>query len=99
MGGVTYVSGQFGQAFNFDGTDYVKIPDAPNLNPTSTFTVEGWIRPVFAGRPAYGADIDTVFTKIAPSYQGYGLFLAMDPSFPFFSVPAGGVKALLIRLA
>ena len=49
-GGVTYVPGKVGQAFNFDGTGAVTIADSPSLNPT-TVTIEGWIKPQFAGRP------------------------------------------------
>ena len=34
-----------GSSLNFDGVnDYVNIPNAPSLNPTTTMTVEAWIR-------------------------------------------------------
>jgi hypothetical protein len=44
--GATFVSGQVGQAFNFDGTnDYVEIINSPSLNfGTGSFTVEAWIK-------------------------------------------------------
>lgn len=46
VGGVTFVAGKVGQAFSLDGTSqYVVVPDAPELNPTRGLTVEAWINP------------------------------------------------------
>jgi len=43
-GGVTYASGEVGQAFKFSGTNsYVAVPSSPNLKFSNTFTVEAWI--------------------------------------------------------
>jgi autotransporter-associated beta strand protein len=39
--GVTFNVGEVGQAFNFQGTNYVQVPDAPNLEPTNV-TIECW---------------------------------------------------------
>jgi hypothetical protein len=42
--GAIYAAGLVGQAFSFDGVnDYVKITNAPDLNPTNAFTLEAWI--------------------------------------------------------
>jgi len=42
--GATYAAGVVGQAFSFDGVnDYVKITNAPDLNPTNALTIEAWI--------------------------------------------------------
>jgi len=41
-----YVSGKFGKALEFDGSDdYVEVPDDESLNPTKYLTVEHWIYP------------------------------------------------------
>ena len=87
--GVTFVAGKVGQAFNFDGTDFVRVPDNNNLEPTQ-ITLDGWIKPNFSGRPPVGADSDIIIEKAelvgCPGcvLNGYILFVAMDSSFPFF---------------
>ena len=47
QGGLTFASGQAGQAFQFDGLDdYVTIPDSAGLDSLSTTaTLDAWIRP------------------------------------------------------
>jgi uncharacterized repeat protein (TIGR01451 family) len=43
-GGVTYVAGEVGQAFQFDGlSGSVTVPDAPSLRPAA-LTIEGWMK-------------------------------------------------------
>ena len=44
--GPTWVSGKFGRALSFDGTDdYVSVPDSLSLDiGTSDFTIEAWIK-------------------------------------------------------
>jgi hypothetical protein len=45
-GGATFASGQVGQAFTFDGVnEYVRVVNRGGLNPTASFTIEGWICP------------------------------------------------------
>src|SRR5947209_892164 len=98
VGNVGFVPGVIGQAFNFDGTDYVHIPDNASLAPSSQITVAAWIKPVFVGRPFESCDSDTVFQRLSfpgGSPVGYGLFDGMDPSCSFYfqqptpSVPLG----------
>jgi hypothetical protein len=82
VGNVQFTSGEVGQAFQFDGTDYVEIPNAPALQP-NTLTIDGWIKPVFAGRPVIPADHDVIFLRnatVGGSTVGYGLAIAMDPT-------------------
>jgi len=44
--GAGFTQGVDGQAFVFDGTDdYVVVPNAPDLNPTGSFSIEMWIFP------------------------------------------------------
>ncbi len=50
IGGVGVVSGLVGDAFSFDGTSYVRVPPAPNLN-VQTFTVDAWVFPVLLDGP------------------------------------------------
>jgi len=43
LGDVTYVSGEVGQGFNFNGVDgRIVISNSPSLNLSSEITVEGW---------------------------------------------------------
>jgi hypothetical protein len=45
FGGVTFVAGKVGQAFNFDGTNaYVEVPDSPALRLTNELTIEFWVK-------------------------------------------------------
>ena len=46
VGGVSYVAGEVGQAFSFNGTSgYVSIPDSPSLDSfTRSITIEAWIK-------------------------------------------------------
>src|SRR3990172_2433699 len=44
--GVTYVAGQDGQAFSFDGVnDYLKVPGSTNLVINGPITLEAWVKP------------------------------------------------------
>jgi glucuronoarabinoxylan endo-1,4-beta-xylanase len=44
VGGVTYTNGEVGQAFSFNGSSYVQVPDAPALELTNVLTIEFWVR-------------------------------------------------------
>jgi hypothetical protein len=92
-GGVTFVPGEVGQAFNFDGTGAVTIADSPSLNPT-TVTIEGWIKPQFAGRPRIACvpqprcpacgDTDALLAKFGADLpSGYGVGVSHDPTCTF----------------
>ncbi len=46
IGAPTFTNGEVGQAFNFNGTSqYVRVPDAPNLRFTNAMTAEAWVFP------------------------------------------------------
>lgn len=89
-GGVTYIEGKVGQAFNLDGTGYLRIASDASLEP-GQISIGGWIRPVFSGRPSRGSDTETIIERIDSNLRGYGLFVAMDPSGGFYQQPSGGV--------
>lgn len=40
---VTYGHGKVGQAFSFSPQGYVRVPNAPSLNPATGLTIEGWV--------------------------------------------------------
>ncbi len=47
-GGVTFAPGIIGQAFSFNGVDAaIQIPSSASLNPTDSFSIEGWIYPTW----------------------------------------------------
>lgn len=74
-GGVSFVPGVVGQAFNFDGPNgNVSIPDHPSLDFVTGITVYGWVKPVTdkhlwlafkrrtedgVGQNGYGFNVDT----------------------------------------
>src|SRR5438477_11049331 len=45
VGNATYATGEVGQAFSFDGSNYVQVPDAANLDfaPNAPITVDMWV--------------------------------------------------------
>jgi N-acetylneuraminic acid mutarotase len=92
-GVASYVPGEVGSALNFDGSNYVQIPSNSNgLQPPQQITLDGWIKPVFAGRPSQVADADIIIEKFDNLANGYSLSVAMDPtSALFFQAPPGGV--------
>ena len=46
QGGVTFAAGEVGQAFGLDGaSQFLLVPDAPSLNPTSQMTLDAWVFP------------------------------------------------------
>ena len=103
-GGVNYLAGTVGQAFNFDGTnDSVTVPDAPALRHQS-LTIEGWIKVqdvtgvhVIIGKRLGGATIDSysmwigsgvLFASISDT-NGSGQFMTY-PEFPTSSLFVSG---------
>jgi hypothetical protein len=45
VNGAGFAAGEVGQAFSFDGTSYVSIPDSPSLDTlTTSITIEAWIK-------------------------------------------------------
>jgi hypothetical protein len=74
---ITFGPGVVGQAFQFDGGGYVRIPDAPSLN-SAAITVEAWVKGATAqGRYRYllakGIDSDASSYALYTGCSG-GLF-------------------------
>jgi len=43
--GANFAVGKVGQGFQFNGSGFVSVADAPSLNPTAQISVEGWVYP------------------------------------------------------
>ena len=45
VGNTSYSTGEVGQAFSFDGSNYVEVPDAANLDfaPNAAITIDMWV--------------------------------------------------------
>ena len=78
QGGATFTSGKVGQAFSFNGSSWVSVPDAANLHFTSQFTLDAWVNPVsLSGFPM-------IFSKFGS---------ANDSSYELHLQPDGSVRA------
>ena len=86
--GVSFAPGEVGQAFSFNGTDYVDIPDAPNLDfgSTSPISIDMWVFRTSSASPMHFIGKRSGCGTI--SYQ-----MALDSSGPGFGSELGGVSA------
>jgi hypothetical protein len=87
-------------ALAFDGTsDYVQVPNAGSLNPTSELTVEAWIKPdVLTGQRVI---VEKPYTSHRAPYYQYSLvtyqsnvafYVALDGSFKWVTSSGGGLQ-------
>jgi len=83
MGGATFAPGLVGRAFSLDGVDdYIRVPDAPALNPRGSFSLVAWIFPTddkwqtIAGKWAHRGQYQLV-AKV-----GLKLEFRLNPGFP-----------------
>ena len=68
-GGVSYVAGEVGQAFSFDGaTGYVEVTDPGPLQLTSQLTIECWVRRTSANSEDYLCNKGGDYTRGALNY-------------------------------
>ena len=82
IGTTSYTNGEVGQAFNFNGANYVQVPDAPSLRFTTAITVEAWVKiRTFNG-------VMAVVSKTGGPYVNQGSFdLSIEGSGqPYFNV-------------
>ena len=72
QGGVTFVPGVVGEAFNFDGsTGYIEIPSSPALMPPSVISLSAWVYPT--SFPPYPYGLITIISKYDSYDQGAGV--------------------------
>src|SRR2546421_12601320 len=72
--GVTFATGEVGQAFSFDGSGGVLVPDANNLDVTTQFTLDAWVN------AADLSSLPLVFSKFVGGNGSYELELYDDGS-------------------
>jgi Concanavalin A-like lectin/glucanases superfamily len=75
LGSPSYASGEVGQAFDFNGSSYVSVPDAPQIDFTNTMTVEAWVNL----RTYSGANSREIVSKFGSSGPLDCWTLAIDP--------------------
>jgi hypothetical protein len=86
--GVTYASGEVGQAFSFDGTDdSAKVADSSSLAFTASFTIEGWIK--VNGLPGSGSHGEIMFRGADGGPTPYSLSVEPNGNLQFMVTPAG----------
>ncbi|OLE97371.1 MAG: hypothetical protein AUG75_09120, partial [Cyanobacteria bacterium 13_1_20CM_4_61_6] len=72
--GVTFSAGKVGQAFNFNGTGGIDVPDADNLDVTTQFTLDAWVN------AADLSNLPLIFSKFDSGNGSYELELDDDGS-------------------
>ena len=66
INGVTFGTGQFGQAFSLNGTNqYVNIPDSNSLDITNALTISAWINPTTVTSPRI---VDKITVGVTDGY-------------------------------
>lgn len=82
INGAAFATGKIGQAFYFDGTSqYVEIGNSSNLNPASSFSIEGWI----CSRQDTPQEIMSKWTDspAQPNQRSFNFFVYFDRSLGF----------------
>src|SRR5947209_10850069 len=72
--GVTFATGEVGQAFSFDGSGGVLVPDANNLDVTTEVTLDAWVN------AAELSNLPLIFSKFVGGNGSYELELDDDGS-------------------
>ncbi len=82
ISGTSWVDGKLGKALNFDGNDYVIVPDSSLLEP-DRITVEAWVKK--SGTPGSYRYIVSKYLPTKPgSYSSYGLYTASSGGLRFY---------------
>jgi uncharacterized GH25 family protein len=100
VNGVTFAQGVDGQAFQFNGTNYIQIPDSPTLKPAN-ITVDVWVRFDSLDTPGgFGSGLQYIVNKSntrTDNFEGFSLTKFRDSSGDrlFFVVTSStGVKVI-----
>ena len=97
-GGVTFVGGIVGRAFNFDGTGEIRINNNTNLNLQTNLTLEAWVFPT-----ALDGEIDTILYKEAdtsnPEQYALGIKGPLNASCPGGTITNGHLAFALVGVA
>jgi hypothetical protein len=78
FGGVTFVRGVEGKAFQLDGAAYIRVPDAASLRFTNALSVECWFKR--DGADSYG----TLLDKRDFDTCNYGIIMSSDWNFQVY---------------
>jgi hypothetical protein len=80
VGGVSFVPGEVGQAFSFDGaTGYVQIPSSSVLQPPSAISIDAWVYPTAFPPPTDPASV-IVSKYDSANGGGFSWALLMQPT-------------------
>jgi len=78
-----YGPGKVGQAFQFDGAGFVRVPDAPSLDPAA-ITVEAWVKSSGEMTTAMGVYRYLVAKGVDPDAASYALYTGHSGGLFFF---------------
>ncbi len=79
QGNVSFAPGKSGQAFSLDGTNYISVPDAPNLDITTAVTIDAWVNPsTLAFDSPTNNGYAAILAKGDSQLRNYGLFLTSN---------------------
>jgi Ca2+-binding RTX toxin-like protein len=82
-GGLTFAPGEVGQAFAIhDVTDFVTVPDAPDLDLAGGFTLEAWVKVTNLGAFPFFRTIFDKAKSAQPINRNYGLWVTPTTGSP-----------------
>jgi hypothetical protein len=92
--GVTYATGEVGQAFSFNGSNSrAEVADSSSLAFTASFTIEGWIK--VNALPSSGNHAEILFRGADGSPSPYSLSVESDGTLQFLVTPAADNSSAL----
>jgi hypothetical protein len=92
VGNVTYAAGRVGQAFNFDGSSDVQVPEAPFLDLAAAVSLEAWVNP---STLSFTGGLGAVLVKGSGASRNYGLYVRSDGGVQLSFITTGGASVVL----